>query len=239
VPDIPFVPENKLVAYADGFLPPTEMAEVEAALSRSPALAKRVARIKQTRERAAAAFDDTLTQPLAPEILKAAGGAAAPNPRPSLLWISIALAIMAVGIFIGRVSVPSTLSPNSPHLVIATSRGNYAGPELTKFLDTAESGQQMQLGSNIPAHIILTFAVRGGGACRQFEVGLEKSLMSGVACREADDWRIEVLARHDSEADSPAGTPAPEPINVMIDSMIEGAPYEAEQERAIIAARWK
>jgi hypothetical protein len=63
--------------------------------------------------------------------------------------------------------------------------------------------------------------------------------MSGVACRESGDWRIEVLAKHDSEADSPAGTPAPEPINVLIDSMIEGAPYEAEQERAIIAANWK
>lgn len=239
MPDIPFVPENKLVAYADGFLPPTEMAEVEAALSRSPALAKRVARIKQTRERAAAAFDDTLTQPLAPEILKAAGGAAAPNARPSLLWISAALAILAVGIFIGRVSVPSTLSPNSPHLVIATLRGNYAGPELARFLDAAESGQEMHLGNNIPAHIILTFAARGGGACRQFEVGLEKSLMSGVACRESGDWRIEILAKHDSETDSPAGTPAPEPINVLIDSIIEGAPYEAEQERAIIAANWK
>ena len=239
MPDIPFVPENKLVAYADGFLPPTEMAEVEAALSRSPALAKRVARIKQTRERAAAAFDDTLTQPLAPELMKAAGGAAAPNPRPSLLWISVALAIMAAGIFIGRVSVPSTLSPNSPHLVIATLRGNYAGPELARFLDAAESGQEMHLGNNIPAHIILTFAARGGGACRQFEVGVEKSLMSGVACREVGDWRIEVLAKHDSEAESPAGTSAPEPINVLIDSMIEGAPYEAEQERALIAARWK
>jgi len=43
----------------------------------------------------------------------------------------------------------------------------------------------------------------------------------------------------DPDAESPAGTPAPEPINVLIDSMIEGAPYEAEQERAIIAARWK
>jgi len=239
VPDIPFVPENKLVAYADGFLPPTEMAEVEAALSRSPALAKRVARIKQTRERAAAAFDDTLTQSLSPEILKAASGAAAPNQRPSLVWIGVALAILAIGVFIGRISVPSTLSPDSPHLVVATLRGNYAGLELARFLDSAETGQELHLGANIPAHIVLSFAARGGGACRQFEVGAEKSLMSGVACRDAGEWRIEVLAKHAFESDAPAPNVAPEPIHILIDSMIEGAPYEAEQERAIIASHWK
>ncbi len=239
MPDIPFVPENKLVAYADGFLPPTEMAEVEAALSRSPALAKRVARIKQTRERAASAFDDTLTQPLAPEILKAAAGGAAPSPRPSLVWVAVALAILSVGIFIGRVSVPSTLSPDSPHLAVATLRGNYAGPELARFLDSAETGQELHLGNNIPAHIKLTFAARGAGVCRQFEVGAENSPMSGVACRDAGDWRIEVLAKHDAESEAPAPNVAPEPINVVVDSMIEGAPYDVEQERAIIAARWK
>lgn len=238
--DIPFVPESKLIAYADGFLPPTEMAGVEAALSRSPALAKRVARIKQTREKAATAFDDTLAQSLSPEILKAAGGEAAPSPQVSLTWVAVALAILAMGVFIGRVSVPSTLSPDSPHLVVATMRGNYAGQELGRFLDSAEAGQELHLGNNIPAHINLTFAMRSGGVCRQFEVGAEKSLMSGVACREGGDWRIEVLARHAVDSDAPnAANVAPEPINVLIDSIIEGAPYDIEQERAIIAARWK
>lgn len=239
MPDIPFVPESKLIAYADGFLPPAEMAEVEAALARSPALAKRVARIKQTRERAASAFDDTLAQPLPPEILKAAAGAAAPDPRPSMVWIGGALAVLVAGVFIGRVSVPSTLSPDSPHLVVATLRGNYAGVELGRFLDAAEAGQELHLGRNIPAHIVLTFAARSGGVCRQFEVGAENSVMSGVACRDSDAWRIEVLATHAPEGEAPAANVAPEPVNVLIDSMIEGAPYDAEQERAIIAAHWK
>ena len=150
-----------------------------------------------------------------------------------------ALAVLAAGILIGRVSAPSTLSPDSPHLVVATLRGNYAGIALSRFLDSAEAGQEMHLGNNIPAHIVLTFAVRNGGVCRQFEVGAENSLMSGVACRDSGDWRIDVLAKHAAEDDLPTANVAPEPINVLIDSIIEGAPYDAQQERAIIAARWK
>ncbi|MET0546895.1 MAG: hypothetical protein ABWZ40_11340 [Caulobacterales bacterium] len=241
MPNIPFVPEHKLIAYADGFLPPAEMAQIEAALTRSPALAKRVARIKQTRELAAASFDDALAQPLPSGILKAAAGAGINLRRPLTYWQAFAaIGILIAGLLIGRFSVPSAQSPGAPRLAIAAPRGAVAGPELSGFLNTAETGQELIIGDHLPAKMTLSFPAKGGQACRQFQVGAELQMMNAVACRHENEWRIEIIARA-LEPDPIKATSGLErdPVNVAIDQIIEGAPLDATQERAAIANKWR
>jgi hypothetical protein len=241
VPDIPFVPEHKLIAYADGFLPPAEMAQVEAALTRSPALAKRVARIKQTRELAAASFDESLAQPLPGNILKAAAGFSSPFRRPLPFWYLLAgIGALCVGIVVGRFSVPSAQAPDAPRLAIAASQGAVAGPELSGFLDNAESGQELILGSRLPAEMVLSFPAHGGIICRQFKLGREAEMLNAVACREDGEWRVVILAEAHPTGEPPSAAGlAPDPVNAVIDQLIDGAPLDAAQERAALKKSWK
>jgi hypothetical protein len=194
------IPDETLMAFADGALPPAEAERVLAALEADPALAERVALLADGRRIAAGAFAAVLAEPV-PARLLAAAGAAAPavaldvrpaapaNDNRARGWRITALAAAAsllVGAFLGSrlpLDAPAPGAPLLPPRLVAALDGA-AGPGVT---------------------VTATHLVEDGQYCRRFAMAEPEGALLGLACREPAGWRLRVaVARGAGGAFQPA-----------------------------------
>lgn len=233
--------DETLMAYADGELSPLEAKRVERAMAEDPKLARRVARFTTTRRALKSAYDDVLAQPVPDHLLKLLEAIpddhiARPvteivNARKPHLpvrigppaWAAIA-ASLVVGVLAGRFTAPAD--------GLFSQDGAHAGANLSRVLETQLASDTQSAA----ARIGLTFRAEDGAICRTF--ALES--VSGLACRDDDAWalRMAVASQAGGTEYRQASAPAPVILDA-VDSIIDGAPFDAEQERDSLANDWR
>jgi hypothetical protein len=261
------------MAYADGELEPARSAEVEAAMAADPEIARRVEQHKSLRKKFEAAFDpvlnETVPEPLVSAIRSAPakprdrsareatvtdlrrvraaraaesrGAAAARGPSvPRRPWTWVEWGAMAASIVVGAVIAHLTLK--SPAGGPIDTRGGQlvAQADLEQALDNQLAGDQ---SANAPVQIGVTFRTKTGDHCRTFMVKGPNPL-GGLACREVDEWRVQVLAAATATAGSDggykqAGADMPAAVITAMEQQIAGEPFDASAEVAARGRGWK
>jgi hypothetical protein len=245
--------EETLMAYADGELDPAARAALEAAMAADPGLAERVARHQALRARLRAVLDPVLDEPLPERLLESVRGAPALRPAAKVIplkrpaapaaprWSWPQLGALAASLVLGALLGPLLLHPPAGGGAVVTHDGRMlAGGALARALTE-------QLASNqppgAPVEIGVSFRARDGGYCRSFVLHEEKAL-AGIACRERDAWRLEVLAQAPTSASAaggyrPAGSALPPSVAHTLDELRAGEALDASAEAAARARGWE
>jgi anti-sigma factor RsiW len=257
------VPDEEVFAFVDGELPPEAMARIEAAMVSDPQLALRVETQRALRRLLSGAHAGVVREPppeamsatvaaKPPPTSKPAEVIAFPGakakakakekarprepkpPRPAAgtggglpAWVGLA-ACLAVGLLVGRQAAPPpvTLSGADDPAPIA------AGPLARALNVQASSPPPLDRNATGPVRITLSFRTASGIYCRAFQAR-GRSPLAGVACREADAWRVRAV--------SPAvgGPEMPVAVGAVVDAMIAGPPLDAAGEAKARATGWK
>lgn len=259
------ISEETLMAFADGEVDETTRAAVERAMHDDPEVSRRVERHRALRRRLKAAFDDELSEPV-PErllsVLRDAPSAAGSNVvslqeaqaarararsrtarsqgggdgvGSGVFWRvapSIAAGVLLGlgigysawrqgGLPIGR-SAAGTLIAN----------GTLDGALSSQLTSEAASGRAVRIG--------MSFVAKSGEYCRSFT--LASSPASGLACRYAGQWQIQVLTQDGAaqgEGYRPAATAWSPLILKMIQDEIQGEPLDATGESTARQHHWQ
>jgi hypothetical protein len=195
------IPDETLMAFADGTLPAAEADRIATALDADPALAERVALLADGRRIAARAFRDVLDEPIPARLLAAASPAAAAaandNRRP---WRIVALAAAAgllLGAFLG-----TQLPGNTP-----ADAGLLPARLATALENTSEGGP-----------VSGTHLAEGGLYCRRFMLPDGPTTLQGLACRDPEGWRLRVAVARTTDDTSFEPASADDPV---IDDILE------------------
>ncbi len=243
------VPDEEVFAFVDGELPPEAMARIEAAMATDPQLALRVETQRALRRLLSGAHAGAVGGPPSGTVDATPAASSAPKPaeiiafpgakpktkikekakpreprpaRPAGVsgrglpaWIGLA-ACLLIGLAVGRLAAPPpvTLSGADDPPPIA------AGP-LAQALNAQSSGP-----STGPVRVTLTFVNRSGAYCRVFQAS-GRAPLAGVACREANAWRVRATGPADSGS------------TAAVQAMIAGPPLDAAGEAKARAGGWK
>ena len=195
------IPDETLMAFADGTLPAAEAERIATALDADPALAERVALLADGRRIAVRAFRDVLDEPVPARLLAAATSTAAPaNDNRRRAWRAGAMAAAAgllVGAFLGT-QLPGT-TPADAGLLPA---------RLAASLENAAEG----------GPVAGTHLAEGGLYCRRFILPDGPATLQGLACREPEGWRLRVAIARTTEDTSFQPASADDPV---IDEVLE------------------
>ena len=270
------IPDETLMAYADGELEPAQRAAVEAAMATDPKLAARVEQHRALRRKLNAAYDPILLEAVPNALVAAvhtppattpgatperaatvtdlrrvraaraaeAKEAAASVRRAEMArrpWTWVEWSAMAASVAAGAVIAHLALrSPEAGR--IGTQGGQLlAQADLSKALSTQLASDQP---TDAPVQIGVSFKSRSGGTCRTFTVK-EANVLGGLACREGDEWHVQVLANApagahgDGSGYKPAGGSMPAAVLSAVEQEIAGEPLDAAGEAAARARGWK
>lgn len=237
------IPEERLMAFVDGELGPTEQEAVAAAMAEDPALTARIESMRRLRRLIAAAHREVLEEPPPSHLLAGLGergdvvdlAEARARLRGPVPWRAIGgmAACLAIGLLIGRAPTERRPSP-----LLATRGGDIiAGGVLAEALDKQLASTQRDEAVKIG----ISFRARNGRYCRTFTV---RSGLAGLACRESDAWVAQTTAST-SGGVAPSGPYAmaasdlPPPVATAVDAMISGAALDARGEAQAKARGWR
>jgi hypothetical protein len=237
--------DEMLMAYADGELDLVARAEIEAAIARDPEVARAVERHRALADHVHTAYDGVLEEPV-PDRLAAlvapSGGApvADLSARREATRIAIgrwqippytALAASVVlGLVIGMLVMRAPMAPYEEVDGAFVARGALAAALTTELAS---------LPDNSGVSIGISFRDHAGDYCRTFHMHREASV-SGLACRQGEDWKLEVLAaapQHAGELRPAAAMPLA--VLHAVDAAIEGEPLDAGAEAKARDAGWR
>jgi hypothetical protein len=217
------IPDELLMAYADGELSPADRRCLEAMAERNPAVRQRVQEWERSNLLLSRLYNRPMTEPVPDRLLetvmraplrqKPAPVAAKPTGAQ---WIAHQIRTLAVvwpswrmsaalscsilaGIGIGWGLPGDGWRPNPSSEVAVIKDGRLmAGSALANGLESTASGTRVALAgrSDVALKPLFSFESHAGGFCRQYELGLGAGAkFSGVGCRERDgQWRLEVHA---------------------------------------------
>ena len=244
--------DETLMAYADGELDADLRQRIEAAMALDPAIAERIAKHRSLRADLGAAFGGVLDEPIPDRLLGAAKASPlesksatitdldaaraakhrGSNPRHRWSWpewTAIA-ASLVIGILAGR----SALQPTQPDLFATSADGIVARGELSAALTDRIGGTE----EHAAVQIGLTFLDKRGRYCRTFTT----VSAAGLACREADSWKVRALSEGASDSGGGeyrmAGSALPPAILAAVEQNIAGEALDREQEQAAKARDW-
>lgn len=241
--------DETLMAYADGELDAGTRASIEAAAATDPELARAIARHRAIRDALRGAYDDVLDEPVPDRLLGAIhqaspSRAADVRPMPSRpgpsararRWSWPEWGAMAATLVVGALIGSALRTPDAP-LFEAHAEGLAAAGRLSSALSTQLTRDTPRDGE---IRTGLSFRGHSGVYCRTFSVGST----AGLACRDADRWRVEVLARTPAteapgDAYRMAGPELPRIVLEAVDARIEGEPLDAEGEAAARERGWR
>jgi hypothetical protein len=213
------VPDEFLMAYADGQVSLEERAWFEGILATDPELRVRLEPFLVTGPSQLAAFDSVMQAPIPDRLIQtirsagqtapsAAPRAAVPTSRsksaqpgllerlfPSGFGLTPALgyaAALALGVGIGTSLMEPGVAPNDT-LLKADRDGFVAAGRLQVALDrTPSNGKDLVREGDIRP--VLSLRDRDGRICRQYEIVARQKGPQGLACREPNGaWRITVM----------------------------------------------
>jgi hypothetical protein len=230
--------QETLMAYADGELDAPTRQAIEAEMAVDPEVAREVERHRAVRTDVGAAFARVLDEQIPDRLLRAAQKAQT-NSQPRRWawpeWTSIA-ASLVIGMVVGRAMLQPPGAKDD--IIAAGSDGRIvAGGQLAQALSeqlSAEDGSRVDIG--------LTFRSKSGEYCRTFgtRVGMD---VVGFACRDAEVWRIDMLATtKPTERGGDyrmASTQLPAPIVRAIADRMQGEALDADQEAIARQRRWR
>ncbi|KJZ23331.1 anti-sigma factor family protein [Tritonibacter mobilis] len=241
------IPDEVLMAYADGELPADEAAALETRLSEDADLAARVqvfsasAAALQGLKQAdtSAAMPAGLEQALRARVASAAVGAPAmvaadPVPAGNVvafpqrrvpLWTGAlaATVALAVGLGAGLLAGKGTGPSGNADPVVAA-------------LDSLPSGAATTLVDGTELRMVASFNSSDGALCREYEqIGQNATGQLTVACRDQGAWVPQlVLALGGAEGYAPAS--APELLDLYYMQSEAGSVLSPDEERAALAA---
>lgn len=243
------IPEEMLMAYADGELNAEQRAQVEQALAADPRLAGELERHRKLHQRLHRELDGVLTEPV-PDRLRAA--LQKPSQSAQVLdlqarrslkqtaragwggreWLAMAACLVAgvcLGIYV--------LGVNDGALVADSDGSLIARGRLATALNQQLAGAQHQ---NDAVQIGLSFRDQSGDYCRSFVVQQAQSI-AGLACNDSGNWRVEMLIESSTGGDEyrQAGSDAPAALLALIEQRRAGDALDAQQEEAARAAGWR
>ena len=234
-----------LMRRVDGELTPEAVAAIDAAAAADPALAARLQALRSLRALARQAV------PLAPDPRDAdlARMIAAAPARPSLaarlserltaafaprhlpVWGVLAAACFVLGLSFGW------LGANAPERGFTVDpQGTLADAALVRVLDTRLTADGADDGGRA---VGLTFRDADGRWCRTFQSA--EAGVAGLACREADLWRLQALAPFQPAAGDlrTASADIPAPVLAAVDAVLADDPLDAAAEARARDAGWR
>lgn len=234
------VDNDKLMAFADGELPPDERAGIERALAGDPALREKLAAHKRLRAHLSQAFDGALDEPV-PQRLRDILGPPAPATRaPGAEVVDIAgrrakwsvreWSAMAASLAAGVVIAFGVAGTNAPMMAL-TADGLAARGPLAAALE-----EQLAAGEDGAVRIGLSFRAQDGVYCRTFD--LTRAGVSGLACRDDGSWRVEMTTAHTDAGEVRMAGAAPE-LMAAVEARIVGEPLDAASEARARDAGWR
>ncbi len=241
------IPDEVLMAYADGELPADEAAALEARLSEDADLAARVqvfaasAAALQGLKHAdtSAAMPAGLEQALRARVASAAADAPAmiaadPVPAGNVvafpqrrvpLWTGALAATVALAVGLGA------------GLLAGKGTGPSGGADpVFAALDSLPSGEATTLADGTELRMVASFNSSDGALCREYEqIGQNATGQLTVACRDQGAWVPQlVVALGGAEGYAPAS--APELLDLYYMQSEAGSVLPPEEERAALAA---
>ena len=236
------VEEERFFAWLDGELPPEEAARVEAEVAADPELSRLADEHRGMIAGLRGAFDQVAAAPVPERIAAlvpapqeqvvdlARARAVREARRATPLWAQMAAlaATLVVGIFAGNMLAGDTASPIQPEAGRLVA-GAGLEQALSEQLASAPAGNGPRIG--------LTFRDKSGAICRTFQ----DDTAAGLACRERDDWRIRsLLQAPEGQATDYRMAAAADPLLMeIVDSSIDGEPFDAAQEKSARDKGWK
>lgn len=176
----------------------------------------------------------------AAEAKEAAASARRAHETPRGRWTWFEWAAVAASVATG--AVIAHLALNTPEASrIGTKQGQLvAQADLAQALSTQLVADQP---ADAPVQIGVSFKSKSGENCRTFTVK-EQNVLGGLACREGDAWRVQVLANASPGANAqggykPAGGSMPAAIVTAVEQQIEGEALDAAGEEAARAHGWQ
>jgi hypothetical protein len=122
------------------------------------------------------------------------------SPGSSWRWpqFGAMAASLALGVMIGGPLLTGGANGGAEGgaLVLAAVEGPSTPPAVAAMLDTAPSGQAVDLASLGTGEVVLTFRNADGALCRQFMVEAGSSTSDALACAGKDGgWQVEAFGR--------------------------------------------
>lgn len=232
--------DETLMRRVDGELSPDEAAAVDAAAAADPPVAARLADLRALRDLTREAFPavaDPRDAPLAALILE--GGVTRPAgmatwlkeafaPRLAPVWAGAAVAAFVLGLAVGQ--------GGGDDGFVLESGGVVADAGLVRVLDR---GLAADAPDRKGRSVGLTFRDGEGRWCRTFAAA--KDGVAGLACREADGWRLEALAPFAAATTEVrmAAADIPAPVLAGVDALIAGDALDAAAEARARDAGWR
>lgn len=170
------IPDETLMAFADGTLPDAEALRVADAVEADPALAERVRLLAAGRRIAEGAFASVLAEPVPARLVAAAASVPATPPANDNRWRGAGMGVMGValglaaGLLLAAILPAPPVAPGLPPAVVAALDGRGAGE----------------------VRVAGAWRVEGGAYCRGFEAPEAGGVLRGLACREDGAWRLRV-----------------------------------------------
>ncbi|MBI1360065.1 MAG: hypothetical protein GC155_07245 [Alphaproteobacteria bacterium] len=241
--------DEQLSAMLDGELPEQEARALRLDLSIDADLTARLDRLRVANEAFVASATVMDNRPMPPELARLlAGPSGTNNVVPFRRRIgaaivehrAIAASLLCVAALGGLVSLrtPSQTPAAGDDTQLIAS----ASP-LGRVLDTGISAVPVSLPSSVTATPRLSFQRADGRFCRQYRLNEPGQTTDGIACRDPDGWRTELLvfgpaAPATTDYQSASG-PAPDLLGTYVDQQMKGAPLNAADETKAIANRWR
>lgn len=255
--------DTELIAFLNGEIEEIRAAEIEAAINGDPALIERAEALAERAEGAdpqgdlvRAAFAPILDAPVpdaiiaavdsgpkSADILSFAAAKAKKSNAPlrSSTWAWPQFGAMAASLAIGLIAGPALLGGGgsgdaSGALIVASANGATVPGALGAVLDTAASGDSVELASLGTAKVDISFRNLDQNLCRQVNVTGGGSSSDILACREGSTWRVEAYGQRAgdvTEVRTAAGEASPAVI-AAVDSMIDGDPLVGSDEEAAL-----
>ena len=252
------IPDETLMAYADGELDAAARAAVESAMQSDPQIEKRLAQHRALRLKVQAAYSAELSEAIPERLLMTArsvpsqqGGnivnlqearaamersapRAAPR-RPRWQSAGALAASLIVGVVVGFFMWGRSQSP----LVLGPGGALVARGPLAQALSNQLASEQSPSST---VRIEVSFLAKSGEYCRTFSLSGEAS-PSGLACRHGAEWQLQSLAAGPAAAgDSEyrtAGSGLPASILKSVEGQIAGEPLDQSGEKAARDRGWK
>ncbi len=153
---------------------------------------------------------------------------------------AIAASLLCAAVIGGLASLHSSTpvsAVDDDSRVIAT-----ASP-LGRVLEEGRSAKLVSLPAGLTATPRLSFQRADGRFCRQYRLNSPKETTDGIACRENNGWRTELLvfgpATPVTNDYQSASGPATGLLEAYVDKQMKGTPLNASDEAAAIANRWQ
>ncbi len=223
-----------LSQYLDGELDVFSTRRLEQRLAAEPALADTLAQMREQQARLQNAFEGQDTVPTRVVGLLKSHENVVSLPRPEKqrpAWHYALAASLVAGI--GLMVAPPWQAPQQQDAGLASVLES--SPSMADGWASIADGRQVRP--------VLSFKGSDGNWCREYLISDTETASRGVACREAGQWQVQVLAATEIPGGSsefrPAGAGDSDAVASYLAAHAEGIALSADQEAELIEAGWQ